>query len=388
MPRKYISISMSTEANATLFGEFFAHCPELFFILDRQGAILALNDSLARLLGADAREGTPLLSFIHPDDQRAFDLALADPTAAIDVACRVRAQGGAYRAMSCAARRAPGSLALHGSLREVDPKVRENQVAANILRAVQDNTPVVIWGIDPKGIFFHHEGKGLEGVGLHPKQFNGMSIFELYASLPDELVKVRRALAGEVMHTIAESHETTWENWLMPYRDENGEVIGAAAIVFDLTEAKRAEKDLKEKLALIERQQQVIRALGTPIIEVWDRVLTLPLLGVVDSVRVAEVLDSLLNQVSQKGCRFAILDLTAVEVVDTSTAAHLLRLIQALRLLGAEGIITGIQPGVAQTMVMLGMNIEGTVTLRSLRDGLKFCMARMAADKSGSPRAG
>jgi rsbT co-antagonist protein RsbR len=140
----------------------------------------------------------------------------------------------------------------------------------------------------------------------------------------------------------------------------------------------------KEKLALIERQQQVIRALGTPIIEVWDRVLTLPLLGVVDSARAAEVMDSLLRQVSQKSCRYAIIDLTAVEVVDTGTAAHLLRLIQALRLLGAEGIITGIQPGVAHTMVMLGMNMDGIVTLRSLRDGLKFCMARMATAKTRS----
>ena len=130
----------------------------------------------------------------------------------------------------------------------------------------------------------------------------------------------------------------------------------------------------------------MIRALGTPIIEVWDHVLTLPLLGVVDSARAAEVMDGLLKLVSQKGCRFAILDLTGVEVVDTGTAAHLLRLIQALRLLGAEGIITGIQPGVAQTMILLGMNMEGIVTLRSLRDGLRFCMARMAADKSG-PKA-
>lgn len=102
--------------------------------------------------------------------------------------------------------------------------------------------------------------------------------------------------------------------------------------------------DLRTKIALIERQQQVIQALSTPIIEVWDKVLTLPMVGLVDSVRAAEVMDNLLMQVSRKGARFAILDLTGVEAVDTGTASHLLKLIQALRLLGAEGIITASSP--------------------------------------------
>src|SRR5262249_29640940 len=151
-----------------------------------------------------------------------------------------------------------------------------------------------------------------------------------------------------------------------------------------LDEARRTEKDLREKITTIERQQQVIRELATPIIEVWDKVLTVPMLGVVDSVRAAEMMESLLTKVSRNGSRFAILDLTGVEAVDTSTASHLLKLVQALKLLGAEGIITGIQPGVAQTMVALGVDMEQITTLAKLRDGLRLCMLRQREEKAAA----
>ena len=225
---EYIPDSMSTEADSVIFGEFFAHCPELFFILDRQGAILKLSDSLARLLGADAREGTPLLSFIHPDDQRAFELAFADLAAPVDVACRVRAQDGAYRAMSCDARRAPASLAIHGSLREVDPSPRTALEEAKILRAIQENIPVVIWATDRNGDFFYHVGKGLEKADLKPGQFLGQNIFQLYAGYDELLEPLHQTLEGKIGHSFTEAHDVPWENWSIPGRDENGEIMASS----------------------------------------------------------------------------------------------------------------------------------------------------------------
>jgi rsbT co-antagonist protein RsbR len=148
-------------------------------------------------------------------------------------------------------------------------------------------------------------------------------------------------------------------------------------ISLDVTEAKRAENALRERLALIEQQQRIIRELSTPIIEVWDRVMALPMLGVIDSGRAAEVMGNLLAQVSEKGARFALIDLTSVEVVDTGTAGHILKLIHAIRLLGADGIITGIRPAVAQTMVTLGLDLGNVVTLARLRDAIHFCIQRM-----------
>ena len=94
-------------------------------------------------------------------------------------------------------------------------------------------------------------------------------------------------------------------------------------------------------------------------------------------------MDNLLNKVARTGAQFAILDLTGVEVVDTRTAGHLLALVRAVRLLGAEGMITGIRPAVAQTMVAQGLDVSSVLTLGTLRDGLSLCIRRMSG--AGSP---
>ncbi|WP_438024020.1 PAS domain-containing protein [Sorangium sp. So ce233] len=162
-------------------------------------------------------------------------------------------------------------------------------------------------------------------------------------------------------------------------RSEETEQEVLIGFSIDITESKRLERELRDKIALIERQRAVIRALSTPIIEVWDRVLTVPMLGALDSARAGALMEDLLADVSRRGARFAILDLTGVEAMDTGTAAHLLKLVQAIRLLGAEGIITGVPPSGAKTMVALGLDLAGVTTLASLREGLWYCMKRMRA---------
>ncbi|WP_245913793.1 STAS domain-containing protein [Nannocystis exedens] len=143
----------------------------------------------------------------------------------------------------------------------------------------------------------------------------------------------------------------------------------------EAVQARTAE--LESKLRLIESQQEVIRELSTPIIEVWDGVITLPIVGLIDTVRTAEIMDNLLQAVVRTRARFAILDLTGVEVVDTGTASHLIGMIQAIRLLGAEGILTGIHPMIAQTIVSLGVDLTRVTVQARLRDALQYCIARL-----------
>ncbi|MFZ6182173.1 STAS domain-containing protein [Nannocystis pusilla] len=154
----------------------------------------------------------------------------------------------------------------------------------------------------------------------------------------------------------------------------------------EAVQARTAE--LESKLRLIESQQEVIRELSTPIIEVWDGVITLPIVGLVDSVRTAEIMDSLLQAVARTRARFAILDLTGVEVVDTGTASHLIGMIQAIRLLGAEGILTGIHPLIAQTIVALGVDLTRVTVLARLRDALQHCIARQGERGRGPAQQG
>jgi PAS domain S-box-containing protein len=138
-----------------------------------------------------------------------------------------------------------------------------------------------------------------------------------------------------------------------------------------IEEAQRLQTELMRRT---DQQQEVLSAMGTPIIQVWDDVITLPIVGVIDSMRATEMKEQLLHTVARTGARIAIVDLTAVDMVDTATADHIVRLMQGVQLLGAQGIITGIQPAVAQIIVNLGVDLGGIMTLRSLREGLRYSL--------------
>jgi len=141
-----------------------------------------------------------------------------------------------------------------------------------------------------------------------------------------------------------------------------------------LAEMERLHSELVQRQ---EHQQQALSAMGTPIIQIWDHVVTLPIVGVVDSTRASEMKEALLQTVARTGARIAIVDMTGVDTVDTATADHIVRLMQGVQLLGAQGIITGIQPAVAQIMVHLGVNVGGVMTLRSLREALRYSIRAM-----------
>jgi len=120
---------------------------------------------------------------------------------------------------------------------------------------------------------------------------------------------------------------------------------------------------------------------SVPIVQVWDGVLTVPLMGSLDGQRATEMMERLLAEIVRARARYAILDLTAVAVVDTSTADHLVRIVRAIELLGARAIIAGISPAVAQTMVSLGVDLTRLTTLRNLQEALKACMHWIDAAK-------
>jgi rsbT co-antagonist protein RsbR len=152
-------------------------------------------------------------------------------------------------------------------------------------------------------------------------------------------------------------------------------------------ERERAAAELREKLDVIERQDRALREMAVPIIQVWDGVLTLPILGMLDTSRAGLITDRLLSEIVERRARYAILDLTAVEAVDTHTADHLLRIVQAISLLGARAVITGIRASVSQTLVSLGVDLAQLRTLRDLQEGLRACMRWMEEEKQPAAAA-
>ena len=142
--------------------------------------------------------------------------------------------------------------------------------------------------------------------------------------------------------------------------------------------------DLKSQIAknaeLIDRQRETIQTLSTPVITIWDGVLTLPIIGIVDSRRTEEMMETLLNEVIATQSKSVIIDITGVEVVDTKTADHFLKMVKAVKLLGADCIITGISPDIAQTITNIGVDMTNIKTLRSLDQGLKEALISMGIE--------
>jgi len=202
---------------------------------------------------------------------------------------------------------------------------------------------------------------------------------------PDDLVRVQQEYSLHIEERRTESYleyrlvhadgSSVWvgATWYALWNEEGG-LLRFAGSYMDITERKLAEADQREKLALIERQANAIRELSTPILEVHDGVLCLPIIGVVDSSRAAEMMHLTLEAVVSEQARFLIIDLTGVPVLDTSTADRLLAIARAAGLVGAQTVITGLQPAVAQTVVTLGVGMGEVRTLRNLKDGLRYCL--------------
>ncbi len=142
----------------------------------------------------------------------------------------------------------------------------------------------------------------------------------------------------------------------------------------------------REKSEMLERLRISVEELSTPILEVWEDVLALPVIGVVDSRRASIMIERLLDEIVRKQSRFVILDITGVEVVDTATADHLIRLVKAVELLGARCMVTGIRPAVAQTLVAIGADLGSLATLRNLRHALRECLQFFESDRERATR--
>ena len=139
---------------------------------------------------------------------------------------------------------------------------------------------------------------------------------------------------------------------------------------------------------VIARQHEEMLELSTPVVQLWDSILGLPLIGTLDSARTQVVMESLLQRIVDTGARIAIIDITGVPTVDTLVAQHLLKTVAAARLMGADCIISGIRPQIAQTVVHLGLDLSTVVTKATLADAFAVALQRVGLSvvRSAAPR--
>jgi rsbT co-antagonist protein RsbR len=212
----------------------------------------------------------------------------------------------------------------------------------------------------------------------------GIFLDDQRTPFPLDDLPVFRAVRGEETRNVelfVRHREAPEGVWITvngrPLFDREGQITGGLVVCRDDTERRRSAAEraqLQEEI--IQIQSVALRELSTPLIPINDQVVVMPLVGSVDSHRAEQVMETMLDGISRNRARVAILDITGVPVVDTQVANALLRIAQSARLLGTHVVLTGIRPEVAQTLVGLGVGLEGIVTRSTLQSGIAYAMGR------------
>lgn len=187
-------------------------------------------------------------------------------------------------------------------------------------------------------------------------------------------------MEGGVAQTIEDSYQLPngllWTtSTFVPMRAADGRITHILSIWKDITADKQhafAEQQRQEEL--IDQQTAALAELSTPLLTISPTTVVMPLVGAVDSRRVAQIMDALLNGVANSRASIVILDITGVSVVDTQVADAFIRASQAVGLLGAQVVLTGIRPEVAQTLVQLGVDLRSIITRGTLQDGITYAL--------------
>ena len=159
-----------------------------------------------------------------------------------------------------------------------------------------------------------------------------------------------------------------------------GEVIGQVVIIRDITERKKLEEKLRETIEKLKASQE---ELSTPVVKIWEGIIMLPVIGVVDSYRAQRMMETLLERIVETDAHVVILDITGVATMDSEVVNYILKTVKAAELMGAECVITGIKPEIAQAIVRLGFDASSLVVKRDVEDALCYSLRRIGVEIGG-----
>lgn len=271
---------------------------------------------------------------------------------------------------------------LEKELKKCRKEIEPIQLKATLLDALLEHIPDRVYFKDKESRFFAVSKSKARGTGLTRDQFEGKTDFDFFS---EEEAKEMRADEVKIMETKepvidkVQQIELTdgKEMWVsaskVPFYDKKGNLMGTLGISRDVTRLKTLELEKQEK---IEAQREELIELSTPVIDVWEGVLTVPILGALDSERASRVSEALLTEIVEKNAKVAIIDISGITAVDSAVADRLIRTAKAVRLVGAEAILTGVGVEVAQTIADLGIDMEGLKTMSTLKDGLKYVISK------------
>ncbi|MEU3522614.1 STAS domain-containing protein [Streptomyces sp. NPDC038707] len=189
-------------------------------------------------------------------------------------------------------------------------------------------------------------------------------------------------IADEVAGLRVPAVELLREEFAEPTAPQAQEAVLALTLLLGTLRLVVMETALDANAELIERQRQQLLEVATPVIKLWEGTVAVPLIGTLDSARSQVVMESLLEAIVDQRARYAILDITGVPTVDSLVAQHLMKTVAAARLMGAECIVSGIRPAIAQTIVQLGIDLGSVLTRSSLADALAYALGKQGIEVS------
>jgi rsbT co-antagonist protein RsbR len=188
------------------------------------------------------------------------------------------------------------------------------------------------------------------------------------------IFSLKQALFARLRQEFEENADTlAEENWV-------------ATILLDKLGLFIAEAYQQSREAVVARQQQELMELSTPVVKLWEGILALPLIGTLDSARTQVVMETLLQEIVESEATIAIIDITGVPTVDTLVAQHLLKTVAAARLMGADCIISGIRPQIAQTIVQLGLDLNEVTTKASMAAAFRLALQQSGQTFTEAPQ--
>ena len=260
---------------------------------------------------------------------------------------------------------------------------KEDQANSGIQEQILEQIPTPVMAVNTDLEIIYMNAAGRNFLGKSWEAIRGYHCYELFGSKHCQTPECRMRQAIENKESRSGRNEIPMEDrtvyieyYAVPLKDNKKNIIGGLEFILDITEKVRDEKRLEE-------QSRTIREISTPAIELWDRVLILPVLGVIDSMRAQQMTDTMLNKIKETSSRVIILDIQGVAAVDTAVANHLIKITKATRLMGCQCIISGISPAVANAIVQLGIDMGDVKTNSTLREALvdSFTMLNLEVTK-------
>jgi len=377
-------------------------------IIDHDGIVRYESPAVERLLGyrPDELVGTRAFDLIHPDDMArlgdVWDSFMAEYGAIQTLEMRFSDKDGEWHWMEVVGYNVLDDPKVKGVIlnyrditkrRQAEDDLRKSEVRyRSMFEMVED----IYFRLDPSDMsIIEMNPAGVQLLGYQsPNEVIGKQLWSLFDD-PRDLMRmandvmsdvkegqsiptleaVAKVVGGDILAVEVSPHITF---------DERGQMIEVDGIIRDITKRKRteeamreSEKVLKDAVGKLRESQQEI---STPVVQVWDHILALPLIGVIDTTRAQGIMDTLLTRIVETQAEMVILDVTGVASMDTDVTNHLVRTIHSTGLLGAQCVITGIKPEVAQTMIHLGLDTSKFVTKRDMQEGLKWGLTNMGYD--------